>query len=415
MLSGVMVAMSFTALVIPLAMYHVAQVAAAVGRQQSALMLLAVIGCLLALGLLSGEQLFVVSALIAALWSPAFLLGIVQREKGQGRSGLLASAVAMSFLPLLGLLTILLPPQIADFPTFLSGFRDTLVSQSGLPSSDPALASLLQTFDQLQSSQQIGEVAAVLGSSWQGRLLWMIYGTGAPWLFGLVMIALGNLLLLDMAFDQVERMRAVVRYVDGRQQAFGQQLVRSFRSIRASLGSGDDARFEVTESKSLEAAETKAFWQKFVRPLSQVGALVVLGRWFRLRPLGDKGWQLREFSFPLLPGLLSALGLLALGLSQNGLSPKGIPLPGVESDSVSALLALVCFLGSALLALQGIVVAIQRLTPLGLLCLLLIFVLSGGFVVSNPLMVIALFGSLGLLDQLYDLRGHRQPEMVKRN
>ena len=46
MLSGVMVAMSFTAMVIPLAMYHVAQVAAAIGRQQSAVMLVAVVGFL---------------------------------------------------------------------------------------------------------------------------------------------------------------------------------------------------------------------------------------------------------------------------------------------------------------------------------------------------------------------------------
>lgn len=407
--------MSFTAMVIPLAMYHVAQVAAAVGRQQSTLMLLAVIGFLLAMGLLSGEQLFVVSAVMAALWSPAFLLGIIQREKGHGRAGLAASTIAMSFLPLLGLVAILLPPQISDFGSFLNEFRDTMVNRSGLPKGDPALVSLLKSFDELEASRQLKTVADVLGAGWPSRLLWMIYGTGSPWLFGLVMIALGNLLLLDLAFDQVERMRAIVRYVDGRQQTFGQQLVRSFRGIRASLGAGDDARFEVTESKAQEGLESRALWQRFVRPKSQVGALVVLGRWFRLRPLGDKGWKLREFSVPLLPGLLSVLGLLALGINQSALSPEGAPLPGADAQPFLAVLALLCFLGSALLALQGIVVAIQRLTPIGLLCLLLIFVLSGGFVLSNPLMVIALFGSLGLLDQLYDLRGHRQPEMVKRN
>lgn len=415
MLSGVMVAMSFTAMVIPLAMYHVAQVAAAVGRQQSTLMLLAVIGFLLAMGLLSGEQLFLVSAIMSALWSPAFLLGIIQREKGQGRVGLAASAVAMSFLPLLGLVAVLLPPQISEFSIFLDEFRETLVNRSGLPEDDLSLVSLLKSFDELEASRQFKMLADVLAAGWPGRLLWMIYGTGSPWLFGLVMIALGNLLLLDMAFDQVERMRAVVRYVDERQQTFGQQLVRSFQGIRASLGAGDDARFEVMESRSLDGGEHRVLWQKFIRPKNQIGVLVVLGRWFRLRPIGDKGWRLRDFSFPLLPGLLSVLGLLTLGMNQRVLSPQGAPLPDADVGLLMALGALVCFLGSALLGLHGIVVAMQRLTPLGLLCLLLIFVLSGGFIVSNPLMVIALFGSVGLLDQLYDLRGHRQPEMVKRN
>ncbi len=404
LLSAVMVAMSFTAMIIPLAMYHVAQVAAAVGRNQSFLLLLAVVGFLFLLGFASGEQLFVVSAFSGLLWSPAFLFGLSQREKGSGVRGLVLTTVVMSFLPAMLLAAVLLPPPLESLVDYLDGLGGMLAA--GGASTDPqSLETLNQVVEELKSSEQIPLLAAVLESSWPTRLMWLVFGTGNPWLFALFLVTVGNLILLDMAYDQVERMRSVLAHVTSHKDRFGERLVRSLQPLGAALSQGDSERFQVVKVRRDAAEEEKKpFWTRFVRSKESVGELGVLGHWFHLQADRTKRWGLRELQAPLIPALASIIGLLALGVNQQVLSDKGHPLSDVETSSVVSILALLCFLGSALVATQGVLVALQRLTPLGLLLLLILFVFTGGFVAANPLLVIAVFGTVGLLDHQYDLR-----------
>jgi hypothetical protein len=91
---------------------------------------------------------------------------------------------------------------------------------------------------------------------------------------------------------------------------------------------------------------------------------------------------------------------------QHAISEEGALIASgfQSSDRLIALIALAGFVGCGLLATQGMVIALQRLTTAGIFLGLILLLILGGWVALNPLILIACFGSIGLLDEMYDFR-----------
>lgn len=417
-LSGLMIAMSFVAMIVPLGMYHVAQIGAAAGRRRSLIVLSSVIGSLAFLGVLSGEHLFLFSALTGAAWLPGFVSGLALRANG-GRGRLAFAMIVMFLVPAGIILFLLAPAQVPDFSVVFEEMKAAVKEAAQLAGSVQSAENAKNMIDALESFRKSTEFVALKSlfeNPWHARLLWLVYGSGGPWLFGLTMMAIGNLVLLDIAFEQVERLVAVSRYIDQNPERFPEPLRIASGSLKQSLTGNLRQQYEVTALRHLGAAPEPppASVFRVLRSDRKPSEILVMGFQFMLQPSATSTvWRLREWRMPLWLSFASVALLLVCGFAQVAVGPKGLLLAAESIASQDrtmtlqpalALAALVGFVGSCLVATEGVITLLQLLSPLGALILLLGFILAGSLVAANPLLVIAVLGTAGLLDHLYDLR-----------
>jgi hypothetical protein len=416
-----MIAMSFVAMIIPLGMYHVAQIGAAAGRRRSLMVLASVIGSLALLGFISGEHLFLLSALTGALWLPGFVSGLKLRAQG-GRGRLVLATMFMLIVPVGIIMFMLAPAQVADFSLVFEEMKAAIAEGARLTGSVQSAENAKSMTDLLEAFRKSTEFVALKSlfeNPWHARLLWLVYGSGAPWLFGLAMMAIGNLVLLDIAFEQVERLVAVSRYIEQNPERFSEPLRSASGSLRQSITGSLKQQYEVAALRHSGAEAEKSGPPSLLRLFRnerKPNEIRVLGFQFTLQPIAaSTAWRLRERRMPLWLSFGFVAVLLACGFAQVSVGPKGYLLAAdaIASQAgaaasvlqpVIALAALIGFLGSCLVATEGVITLLQLLSPVGALILLLTFILGGSLVAANPLLVIAVLGTAGLLDHLYDLR-----------
>ena len=241
-------------------------------------------------------------------------------------------------------------------------------------------------------------------------LMWMM-------LFGLTMMAIGNLVLLDIAFEQIERLVAVSRYIDQNPERFSEPLRIASGSLKQSITGNLKQQYEVTALRHSGAESEKSGSPlRFFRNERKPNEIRVMGFQFALQPTETStAWRLREWRMPLWLSFSFVAVLLACGFAQVAVGPKGYLLAADAIASQAgagalalqpflALAALIGFVGGCLVATEGVITLLQLLSPIGALILLLAFILGGSLVAANPLLVIAVLGTAGLLDHLYDLR-----------
>jgi hypothetical protein len=465
--SGLLIAVSFVALIIPLAVFHAAQVAAALRLRTAVLLLCGVVGVCLLLGVLAGLDAFLMGGLVGLLWTP--LLSVALYERARARSKVLS--LALFFLPVLLLLgfTVRAPivPNLAvlaeerveqalrDAKPLLQGTQTAPESPSAPLSGEQAVTPPPTDFattaraglEALKGSREfaiLSDAAAL--SPWQ-RLLWLVFGEGSHVLFLLLGITLGNLFFLDVAFAQVERVRAAARYVNARSAQFPPALAASLARLRfvaqeglplspeESPGGAPAAASEVArllpENEVIVAHHKERDGE---RPFAQTGANgTAVPLWKRLfarrlergrvRMWGyvfefaegpaARGWELKYFSLPL-PVALVAVGVLA-GLGAVGGDAQGVYAAFASAPTLpwAGLAAVVSFLVLTVVAFQGAVAVYMRLPPLLLLVCLFVLFIVGTTGVLTPLVILAALGGFGLLDYAYDFRG-RLPSSVPR-
>jgi hypothetical protein len=420
-LSGLMIAMSFVAMIVPLGMYHVAQIGAAAGRRRSLIVLGSVIGSLAFLGVISGEHLFLLSALTGAAWLPGFVSGLVLRAQG-GRGSLAVATMIMLLVPVGIIMFMLAPAQVADFSLVFEEMKSAIAEGARIAGSVQSAENAKSMTDLLEAFRKSTEFVALKSlfeSPWHARLLWLVYGSGAPWLFGLTMMAIGNLVLLDIAFEQIERLVAVSRYIDQNPERFSEPLRIASGSLKTSITGNLKQQYEVTALRHSGAESEKSgspSLLRFFRNERKPNEIRVMGFQFTLQPTETStAWRLREWRMPLWLSFSFVAVLLACGFAQVAVGPKGFLLAadtivsqaGAGALSLQpfiALAALIGFVGGCLVATEGVITLLQLLSPIGALILLLAFILGGSLVAANPLLVIAVLGTAGLLDHLYDLR-----------
>lgn len=488
-LAAMMMGLSLLAMITPLAVYHAGQIAAAAGLRRAVVLLAGVTLGLVFLGLVVVQPVLFLAGIHAFVWFIPIAAALALRERC-GKGSLFWASLALASLPLMALALLLIPPPVADFAALLQDTQDKLLeAASQTPSTAPPPPSGATALDAERLAEQLKQWAAapemaslkqLFESSRPDRALWLIFGQGgSSWTFALMLMAAGNLVLLDLAFEQVEKLRAALRFITMNPGRFSPATATSAPLLARALAPG---RFEAFEVVRVSAADTQEAmssgpsapssrpWHRLLRPAGAVDELNLMGSRFKLRaikpinrggsspdahpeepgsaPLEESAnqpaaptviganpppaalWRLRNRRMPLPLALASVAALLAAGFVQTSVSPEhgalwgtptdpgtpsgasGLAIGGPLSAATSAWLAVLAALGlagSTWLAIEGVLVVLARVKPLLVLALLILAIFAGPAVAANPLLVVAVLGTVGLLDHLYDFRKTREP------
>lgn len=406
LLSGVLIFLSFVTMLIPLALYHVAQVGATLKLRTTYALMAAVIFGSFFLGVTFGIDIFLLGAFVGAFWAPLFAVAVYQRKKNRS----MYLSAFLFFVPALLVIGMAFwVPEIVSLESFLRARLEMLDSQMRLPPLEGTeraqffLDTWKQTFEHTIVTPGFAILAKVAAySPWQ-RVAWFVFDSDAAYLFifGLLFNALASLVFLDNAFEQIEKLTAVVRYVLRSPSMFPAQLVEAMS--RFPMKSESESALEVESHKKI-SEETRSGLQAFVMPKHARERVYLSGTEFRLIAK-QKHWQLKNFALPLWVVILGIGSLVSLVLKYK--TPEGIITEGASAPwgAVVALGGVFGALILAITAVQGMLVLYQRLVPFGLMLVLLAILTVGLTVGFDPYLALGVFGSLGLLDYLYDFRG----------
>ncbi len=416
-LSAIMMGLSLVAMLSPLAMYHAAQVAAASGWRRAMALLSLVMLALLVLALASGQPVLLLSAIHAFVWLLPFAVVLALRQKG-GVPNLVGAVLVLALVPALALGVLLFPEQVPDLAQVIRDAHESLRQAATATGTGPAaqdLDRLAGLLDQGLKSPEFQDMRRLFESPRTDRLLWVIFGGGSSWLFGLLLTTAGNLILLDLAFEQLHKLRAALSHVQHFPERFPQALVAAAPMMISSLRPEPQPTFAVervssadaTASTSVGSGTGSSALRWLLRPASAADDVVLMGMRFRLVPNvpSSQLWRLRHRRMPLAVALACVAALLGAGLMQSAVAPGMEPSPMPAAPWWLAALALVGLVGSTWLAIEGALVLLARVNPLVLMIALLVALFAGSSVAANPLLVIAVLGAVGLLDHLYDFRG----------
>lgn len=398
LVSGGFIAIGFVAMVAPLAMFHAAQVAAS-QRVRSGLQLLFVVVLLvLGLGFVGGSPLLLAGGFNGMVWFPLFAFALTQRA----RLGWLGWSAAALCLPafILPLTAFLIPAELPE--VFLNAIQQGQANEvfSGVEEQQVrGLVTLLQEQNPL-ALKTLGDFLSL--SPWQ-RLVWLVFGDGVGLAFAAVAMGLANLVFLDMAFEQVERLNAVASHVLKSPERFPRGLVEA---VTASGWGRTDTRplvFSVVGS-SREDTTVEGWRNLLLRPKHLVQRVDIWGVQFSLG-LVRPAWQLRTLRVPPLVAGIS-LGLMCLIVGVFGEGKQVIDAAAAAHlGPWLGIAGFVGFFGLALTALQGAMVIVQRSRPAALLFGFLTVLIVGSLFPLSPFIVLGGLGILAILDYRYDFRG----------
>ena len=406
LLSGVLVAISLIAFVLPLAAYHVAQVASVL-RVRSGLFLLAAVATLLyVLGFMTRLPVFVMAGTVGLCATPflaaAFMLR-VKKKSSWLALGVLALPILVVFYSLLSV------PQSLDLESVLSANLEKIAAL-GSQGEQSELFYRLKESGALKDAQEFLNL-----KNWQrlAALLFVDAGSLALSVFGSLV---GTVVLIDFAFSQSERMRGVMNYVLARKESFPSQLVQLMEQTREGMkGTSRTGQEACPEQQALQivshskrgqarhdAGAESRLTSSFVRSPTPPGNSDLFG--YRFAFDSELGWGLRWFSVPLWVSMLAISVLTYVAVLSNGQLDMTGWLPAEPAGPFLVWAAAVSVFVLVGLALQGALVVYARLRPFAALgFVLIIFILSGASR-SGPLLLAAVLAVLGLLDNLYDFR-----------
>lgn len=406
LLSGVLVAISLIAFVLPLAAYHVAQVASVL-RVRSGLLLLAGVSALLyLLGFVTRLPVFVMAGTVGLCATPFLAAALLLRVKK--KSGWLALAV-LAVPVLLVFYSLLSVPQGLDLEAMVSANLEK-ISASG-PQSDST-----ELLDRLRQSGVLRDAQEFLDLKYWQRLAALMFADAGSLALSIFGSLVGTVVLIDFAFNQSERMRGVMTYVLARKESFPPQLVRLMEQTRdgmsglshggqKSLVDQDSLQILSHKKRSAALAQTGSepgLVSRFIRPPTPPGHSDVFG--YRFAFGSEMGWNLRWFSVPLGLSIPAIAALTYVAVASQGQANLTSWLPAEPEGPVLVLAASVALFVLVGLALQGALVIHARLRPFAALAFVLIVLLLSGASQSGPLLLAAILAALGLLDNLYDFR-----------
>lgn len=409
LLSGVLIAISLLAFILPLAAYHVAQVASIL-RVRTGLFLIALVSfSLYLLGLVTRVPVFMMAGTTGICLIPFLACSLFIRVK----SGSAWWALIVLSLPIVfALVSLLSVPQGFNIEKWL------ISEFARLPPSNAASQQEL-LLQQVKGSPAFLELQKLFElDSWK-RLSWFLFVDGGALSISLFASLLGTLVLIDFAFNQTERTRGVMAYVLQRKDKFPLQMVslleQTFEGMRALVG--DKAFFRVEnqistpevvshEKKTVRSREQetgiKSIAKVFLREPMPPGVSDVFGYRFTFKK--EPGWNLRSFEVPLL-GSIPALALLVyLASLWRGEAQIANWLPSAPLGQLLSWSAFLAMFVVAAVAMQGALVVYACLRPLAALAAIFVLLLALSATQAGPLMLIALLAAIGLLDNVYDFR-----------
>ncbi|MEY3902058.1 MAG: hypothetical protein RL189_1364 [Pseudomonadota bacterium] len=403
--TGILIAISLLAFVLPLAAYHVAQVASVLRVRTSIFLLTVVSFALYALGIVLQATVFAMAGMTGLFSAPLLAIVLVLRSRNKPvwiATGVLALPVVF-FVS--GLLQI---PKGINVREWVKAELNRLPERQGLNKE--------QMLEQLTSSQFLEALQKFVDlADWQ-RLALLLFGESGALSVSILGSLLGTVVLIDVAFSQAERIRGVISYVLQKAGEFPKQMVDLLEQTQENLSGlaggrtlqreagpvGVGGHEKVPAAAKADSSGFALLLRKIVREPTPSGATDVLG--FRFSFTGAKGWNTREFAVPLWASL-PALGLLVYVAGfwkADALPADWWPAAPLGEWLVwAALLALGTLIA---LAVQGALVIHARVRPLPALAVIFVVLLLVSGLQGGALTLVALLAVLGLLDNTYDFR-----------
>lgn len=341
---------------------------------------------LIILGSFVSSQLFLGSGLLILFAIPFFMAVITLREKKRN----VFFAVILLLFPLICSL-------------FISCFM--------LPNNIQFLSEVEKSVSQmkLNSAFEMSYVKEFLSySSWQ-RMLWFVFGAGSFSLFASFLISFANLACVDFAFEQVDKLKAVIHYVIKNHSQFSFDIVKLFVNMpMARLNHQDRAITVINHAKNeSEDTEKATKWSGFFKPLKKQKAMKIKEYTFFFQE-DAAFWNLKNFTLPF-PLVLISIASMASIIFWFG-NFEQIILATNNDGYFAGILACVGVLSLAMLSiltLQGMYTFYTRLSSfLALFFFFCIFILGSNFS-FGPYVLIAVFGTISILDNVYDWRGRK--------
>ena len=406
------IALSFIVMLIPLALYHFAQISALSGKKRAVTLLLGVILCLWLLGFLTGSFFIISGALVGLLASPFFIVGTDARRK---HNPVLRTALAF-LLPTVLILVLFVFVMPQKNPLEL----DFLIQQQKIGD-----AAVQAAFDQqialMRESSAFLTFQDVIGYHPLQRLSWLVYGPGSSFLLSLLLMSFLSLVFLDFSFEQIERLKGICRYVVQYPERFSSDVsfqMSEFPLFKALLGNEFVQAAEVSGNRKLpELSDNISLLEKvrmfFLKPDKSSHDTLFNGYIFKTSNASN--WNLRNFSTNLPLVLVSIIFFVVMILlfpEQNMLIAASAPGNSLVAfpflSYIIGPFGIMAFTILVVLAIQGLLTMYLRLSNLVLIVILIAAWISGSEVSFGPYLLIAIFGAVGLWDELYDWRHIRK-------
>lgn len=421
LLSGLFVAISYVVLLIPFAIYSIAQVSAMLGKRFGLLVMLAVCLALFILSVLSESSLLISAAVLLFASIPFFVIAITLREKLFPKS----VAIIVLLTPLiLGFCSFVFLPVLnsSQFDNVISQLEGNIISRkhevqkqietnvSASPKTQ-LVGKYDEALSQLQTLSSLKELREFMSyNAWQ-RMVWFVVGSGSIFFFFALLVSFANVIFLDLAFEQVEKVRAIIAYVLKNASSFSSEFVLAISQIpiRSSVTKKQESFFIVKHETNSNAQlqnqmqNVKVIRLSLFKNLNHSNRVLLRGYSF-LYEGNLFSWNLKKFSLPL-PVVAFSLAFMAVLLFWFGSSEELIT--SLATNHNAAYIAMGCVLAFAVLSiltLQGLFTFYMRVSNFaGFLFLLFLFILGSSFSIGYYA-ILAIFGSIALLDYVYDWR-----------
>jgi hypothetical protein len=421
LISGILIGLSFILLVFPLGIYHLAQISALMRRRTALYLMLTVSFLILLLALITSSVLLTVSAVISICCIPFFAFGLYERAKHAHWS----RTLLVFFLPVFFILFYIFSlEKMTEFDlnklfehqkNTLQTSSQELKPQESLENKQHKIENFtaMSSFETLKAMPAYKTFLNILGMTSLERLSWFIYGPGSSFLLMLFIMVLSCLVFLDFGYDQVERFKAISKYIIMNKQLFPDYMMLNLYRIPELFFRNLKTPFEVVSHKPLPSRQEldekdgdKKNWS-FLKPLLRRKSSDMESFWqgFSFSLKGKSTWNLKNFSLSLLFVFTAIAFFIAMLIKfQN---PDNI-ISSSEKGALAYLFVgggLASFFVLTIVSMQGLITLYRRLSPGFLLVLVLcIWFFSAGISIG-PYAVIALFSTIGLLDYIYDWRG----------
>lgn len=420
--SAFLVAVSFLVMLIPLAIFNVSQVAAILGKRVAFCLLFFVAFLFILLGKIMGDGL-TVTGIFVLFVTPFFIAAITIREKKYHWF----YAAAVLFIPIILTFSYLLQvnrEQLYDGAYKLQKILVSINTPASKVSVEPenqdttreVAENLIQQAFKTENPNIIKDINEGLEySSWQ-RLLHFIFGAGASLLLLFLLISFANVVFVDFGFEQIERLRAIVNYVRKNPNSLSSQMTLALFALPMVRANRLQTPIEITNhlsqsvdgsAQTVNSSNKKLFGFLSIiwKPLKPKNVIVWQGYTFLFN--GQSPWRLRDFSLPFPIVCLAIAVLGGVGFWYGNIDDILSSFQG-RFTPIIAIASLLSFITITIVALQGMFTIYKRVSTFFVLMLMLIFVCFVSKIsIFSPFIILAIFGSIGLLDYIYDWRGRK--------
>ena len=243
-------------------------------------------------------------------------------------------------------------------------------------------------------------------------MILFVYGSGSLFFFFATLISFANIIFLDIAYDQMEKMRSIFIYIFKNAHQFPNDFVGALKKIffvmrNHSLKCPMVEKHEVALPHfgiENNPSHIKLIRLSLLKVRTNSKKVYFRGYLFSLDEK-LKTWDLKRFSLPFPLAIFSVIfmgGVLLWGGGSDTLLIQHMAL--APQAPLIALGCVISFVFLSILTLQGLFTFYFCVSNMvGLLFLFILFIFGSSFATSYYA-ILAVFGSIALLDYVYDWR-----------